>query len=422
LAGDAATTRVVAFLAPLALLALGCLSEHDSPADEGDIMIGTVLPFSGERAASGVALEQALRLAIDMTNDAGGLAGKRLSLKVMDSHSDDARGTANALDIIDKNPLSYFIGPEEPKVAFQIANAVRSHQLIHLLPGLTSPVFHDPSNQAAWFRLSPSVSYLACALAKHMYKQGVSRATVVVDPDDYASTFATLFGRVLTDQGGSMLPVLHISADATSFDGVFSSITRYAPDAAVLVTSPAVAAAFLQEWVVRGKPSRWYLGPTLNNAELLRNVPAGVLDGVEGISPDLGSQASAFEAFFTERTTVPPVAGSHYYFDAVAMLALAVADGIAKDGAMPTPASFWTHMQAVSSYGGEPIAFDQLAVGLGLVSAGTKIEYRGAAGNYVLNAQGDSIENRGAIWRIADMGFQTIDYEQCADSEVYNAY
>jgi len=402
------------------LSTLACVSSREPSMPANAIRVGTVLPFSGERAASGVALEAALRLAIEVVNSAGGLDGRPLWLEVRDSHSDDARGTSNALEIINDDPIPFFIGTEEPTIAYQITNAIKARHMVHLMPGLTSPQFHDPSAQAAWFRLSPSVKYLACALAKSMRKDGIAVANLVIDPDDYSGTFATIFGRIFTNNGGTVLPSLQVRGTSSGFADIFTTISRFAPDATVLVTSPAVAAQFLQEWAVRGKPGRWYLGPTLNNPELLRNVPTGVLEGMKGVSADLGTRAADFVSYFEAQTAVPPLAGSNYYFDAVALLALAVTHGIAVGGTMPDPAALKTEMLAVTSASGVAVSFDGLAQGLALVKTGQKVQYQGAAGTYVLDSLGDSTQTRGAIWQVKGTSFEDIDYEQCVATELDN--
>lgn len=397
---------------------VGCVSTNETSVPSDAIRIGAVLPFSGERASSGVALETAMRLAVEIVNSAQALAGRQLWLDVRDSHSDDARGTANALDLINGGGIPFFVGPEEPRIAFEITTAIKTHQMVHLMPGLTSAQFHDPSADAAWFRVSPSVSYLACALAKHMRNDGIAKANLVTDPDDYSAAFATVFDRTFTAQGGVVVPNLDVDPNGGSFADLFTSLGRLAPDATVLVTSPATAAALLQEWAVRGKPGKWYLGPTLNNPELLKNVPMGVLDGMQGISADLGERAPDFDWFFQVRSGVPPLVGAHYYFDAVVLLALALQEAIVQTGQFPTPAVLKDHVLNVTSSGGTPVAFDQVPLALALLAAGERIEYQGAAGFYVLNALGDSSENRGMIWAIAGSSFSSVDYQQCTPAEV----
>ena len=408
----------ILFCSLAATFFIECVSTHREAAPPDAIRIATVLPFSGERAASGVALETAMRLAIEIVNSAHGMGGRQLWLDVRDSHSDATRGTANALALINGEPIPFFIGTEEPTIAFQITTAIKSHQMVHLMPGLTSAQFHDPSAQAAWFRLSPSASYLACALAKHMLVNGVNKANLVLDRDDYSGNFATAFDRTFFVNGGTVLPNINLGADNGSFADIFSSLNRLSPDATVLVTSPTVAAALLQEWAVRGKPGKWYLGPPLNNPELLRNVPMGVLDGVQGVSADLGDRTSDFEMFFQQRTGVPPLAGSHYYFDAVVLLALSVEEAIAQSGQFPAPIVVKNHMANVTSPGGTVVAFDEIPLAMSLLAAGQKVEYQGAAGFYVLSTLGDSTENRGAIWGITGTQFANVDYHMCTPAEV----
>jgi len=401
---------------------LACISDHVHTVPANAIRLGTVLPFSGDRAASGVPLERALRLAVDVVNSANALGGRPLYLDVRDSHSDDVRGTVSALDLINNNKIPFFIGPEEPKITYQITTAIKSNHMVNLLPGLTSPMFHDPSTEAGWFRLAPSPNYLACALAKRMLKDGITKANTVSDPDDYSGTFATMFGRVFTFMGGTLLPGLQLSLQSASFESVFATIERFAPDATLLITSPSVASPFLQEWAVRGKIGKWYLGPTLKNPELVRNVPMGVLEGFSGISPDLGPNADAFATYFQAKTAVPPLDASNYYYDAVALLALAIAEGIAQEGVVPTPATLKVHLQNVTSASGQVVSFNELESGLALVAAGRKIQYSGAAGSYVLNTLGDAIGNTAAVWQIKADVFQTIGFEQCSDAEVYSTY
>jgi len=412
--------RVLARLPVTSLLfiASGCIATDGTHAPSNAIHIGTVLPFSGERASSGVALEGAMRLAMDAVNSETGFSGQSLWLDLGDSHSDDARGTGNALELIKQGQMPFFVGTEEPGIAFQITDAIKSHEMVHLMPGLTSAQFHDPSAKAAWFRLSPSVSYLACALAKHMRADGIEKANLLIDPDDYSSTFATIFSRVFTANGGTSLPILVVTPQGGSLADLFATLSRLSPDASALITSPAVAAGILQEWAVRGKPGKWYLGPTLNNPELVRNVPMGVLEGLQGISADLGERAGDFEDFFEANTGIPPLAGSHYYYDAVALLALANAESFAQTGTLPSPAAIKDHMLRITAPGGTVVAFDQLAQGVALLSTQQKVQYQGAAGFYTLNSLGDTTQNRGVIWEIKGTRFNTIDYLQCVPGEV----
>jgi branched-chain amino acid transport system substrate-binding protein len=406
------------------LLTSGSCLKFDDPAVPANaIPFATVLPFSGERAASGANLERALQLVVSQVNDpnnptGGGIAGRPLHLLVKDSHSDAKRGTDNARKLLNEEHAPIFIGPEEPEIATNITNDVKAEGAVHLMPGLTSPVFHDPSTNAAFFRLAPSGDYLACALAKRMLADGVVKATTVVTSDDYSGNFSTAFGTVFREKGGKLQPSLKVAAGTTSYTTLFSSLERLEVDAAVLVTTPSVAAQMIQEWSTGKHTGKWYLAPMMKDPEFLRNIPPGALDSAIGVSADIEQQTAAFAAFFQAGTGDLPLDSAAYYYDAAAMMSLTLAAAFAAENAMPTPASFKTNMMQIASAPGTVVRFDELATGLQLAASGQDIQYLGAAGSYVINKVGDSVETAAAIWTISGGEFVTVGHDTCVASEI----
>lgn len=407
-------------VASLLLIDGGCLSYSDPSVPADAIPLATVLPFSGARAASGANLERAMQLVVDQVNqsEGHGIAGRELHMLVSDSHSDVTRGTENARKLLNEDQAPYFIGTEEPEISFGIANDVKKDGVVHLMPGLTSPNFHDPSTSAAWFRLSPNGDYLACALAKQMLADGIAKATTIVTPDDYSGGFATAFGSVFRNQGGTLLPSMKAQADASSYSGLLSAVSASGADAVVLITTPTVAAQIVQEWSAGDRSGRWYLAPMMKDPEFLRNIPPGALDGAIGVSADIEQQSAAFASFFKKGTGDLPVDSAAYYYDAAALLSLTLAASYANLGTLPTPAQFKTYMMQTTSAPGTVVTFDQLAIGLRLAASGQDIEYHGAAGNYTINSVGDSVDTAGALWAISGQEFVTVAHYTCLTSEI----
>jgi hypothetical protein len=91
----------------------------------------------------------------------------------------------------------------------------------------------------------------------------------VLGPDDYSGSFSMMFGRVFTVMGGTLSLGSQRTEDPASFGGMFSTVEDL-----------ALGLSFLTEWAARGRPNKWYLGPTLNNPELQHDVPRGVLDNL----------------------------------------------------------------------------------------------------------------------------------------------
>lgn len=408
----------------MSLVAAGCLSYSDPPVPANAIPFGTVIPFSGSRAASGANLEEAMQLVVNEVNgvEVGGIAGRPLHMLVSDSHSDATKGKANADKLLNDDKVPYFIGTEEPEISYGIANEVKADGVVHLMPGLTSPEFSDPSTKAAWFRLAPSGEFLACALAKQMLADGIGKAAAVVTPDDYSANFASSYGSVFRNMGGTLLPSIKAQASASSYSTILSAVRQSGADATVLVATPSVAAQIIQEWSAAGQTGRWYLAPMMKDPEFLRNIPPGALDGTIGVSADIGGQSAAFSALFEKGANDTPLDSAFYYYDAAAMMSLTLATAYANLGALPTPAQFKTYMMQVASGPGTVVTFDQLATGLQLAAAGQDIEYHGAAGSYVFDARGNSVDTAAALWQISGEDFITIGHNTCVTSEIAYTY
>ena len=82
------------------LCAPGC-TQPKSEDTSNEILIGALLPFTGDRSATGANYEEALILATERVNQAGGIAGRPIRLIAKDTHSDVQRGLQSAQALLD---------------------------------------------------------------------------------------------------------------------------------------------------------------------------------------------------------------------------------------------------------------------------------------------------------------------------------
>src|SRR5262245_58722307 len=97
------------------MLLTACDDPTSTPPDS--IAVGAALPFTGPEAASGRNLEQAMLLAIEDVNRAGGVSGRPLRLISRDSNSGSQRGFDDVLDLLYNEQVRYLIGPEETELS-----------------------------------------------------------------------------------------------------------------------------------------------------------------------------------------------------------------------------------------------------------------------------------------------------------------
>src|SRR5690606_7211025 len=103
------------------------------------VVVGALLPFSGSESAIGRNLEQAMLLAVEDLNAAGGLDGRPFAILSRDSHSSSERGLNQLLELLYTDRVDYLVGPEENDLARGIVPEVRALNVFHMLPGYAAP-------------------------------------------------------------------------------------------------------------------------------------------------------------------------------------------------------------------------------------------------------------------------------------------
>jgi len=128
---------IVSLLASLG--GLGCSGGWPPQPAGGTIQVGAILPFTGKEAALGRNIEQAMLLAVEDVNDAGGISGTPLEVVSRDSNSGSERGLNALLDLLYNEQVQYLVGPEETELANAIVSDVKKLNITNVLPGYAAP-------------------------------------------------------------------------------------------------------------------------------------------------------------------------------------------------------------------------------------------------------------------------------------------
>ena len=186
----------------------------------GTWTIGTHVPLSGPTASDGIAIRNAVQLAVDQENEAGGLAGVDLAVKAYDTGGDEdgpgiARAAAAARKMANDPRTIAAVGPFTSPEAGETIPITNRAGLLECSPsnsytGLTKPEYGALELRAAqpdrinYVRLSPTSDVSARALAAFATNDlDAESALVVADPDwqedaaDFIKAFTALGGRVV---------------------------------------------------------------------------------------------------------------------------------------------------------------------------------------------------------------------------------
>ncbi len=402
-------TRRAARPSPAPLLALALLlagAGCSSPAEEG-LPIGVLLPRTGQLADSGGHAEAAVLLAAERVNLAGGVAGKPITLVVKDTRSAAKPGLEAAGKLLDGWEVRGLIGPEEEDVAEGLVGLARERALVQISGGVSSPRFTTVADGGYFFRTCPSTQVTAAALARRMREDGVRSASLLYVPNDFGTAFISSAAVAFRGDGGAVVSPgvsapLSVQAGERDYRALLTELLPLKPDALLLATDPITGARLVSDWKLMGGTGRLYLAPTLMTEVFVREVPAGALEGAVGVSALSGDPDGRFAASYSEAVGGAPSQSAYFYYDAMALMALALerAHAAAGEGAEPGGEQVRAALLEVASPPGEKFGWKQIDAALERVRAGQDVDYDGASGAIDFDANGDVTLHHVEFWTV----------------------
>lgn len=332
-------------------------------------------------------------MAAEKVNAAGGLANKPLRILFSDTHSDVRRGLAGAQTLVDQGVVA-IIGPENDELARRLFPVLDNNGVSLLTPSSTS-VSTVRSTTSLWFRLAPSGKDLGAQLAKRMKANGAKVVALVRTADEYEAAFATGVSERLTASGVELKDSVVINGSAASFTEPITIVSQAEPDAIVLAADPSTGSRFVNEFAVVAKQAkrRWYLSPSLEQEAFVLNSFPEAVEGMTGVAAAVNqndAQTDAFTAEFLDRWKgSTPTTGAFFYYDALALFAVAYEGAAArsKDGEI-APSVLHESILNSSGTSGFVINWDELQKGVTTARAGTPVDYSGLTGVIQLDPSG----------------------------------
>ncbi|HKO50511.1 MAG TPA: ABC transporter substrate-binding protein [Polyangiaceae bacterium] len=406
------------------LSAFGCSSNSASAPTE-TIQLGAILPFTGKEAALGRNIEQAMLLAMEDVNRAGGIDGLPLEVVSRDSNSGSERGLNELLNLIYNDKVQYLIGPEETELANSIVSDIKSLNITNVLPGYAAPSVQRASATGAWYRLAPAPFDIGCAFARHAEDDGVISANALSMSDDYNATLASLFNQQYSESG-RVLPSVTIQAGQSSYSGAIKRALDFKPERTLLNANPATGSEVITEWAIGDGRGSWYLSPLLRADAFLINVPYGSLDGFLGISPSLSlqsecetltgydhgaiactrSNATRFSNHFAARWGgTQPFPSARLYYDAVLLLAMGMRYAVATTGVIPRAAELHRLILQLNKADNPPARWYDLETAFSALDNGEKLRFIGSGAEYSFDRYGAAQHVVFDTWTVAAQSF-----------------
>jgi branched-chain amino acid transport system substrate-binding protein len=369
-----------------------------------------LLPYTGKDGSDGANYERGVFMAADQINAAGGLFHKPVRIIEADTHSDTARGFAEAQGLVAQGVVA-IIGPENDELAHQLApvlEAATPEGIALVTPSSSSVPSSTSSDVSLWFHLAPSGDDLGAQIAKHMTASGAKRIAIVSTSVEYERSFAAGVEKRLGSSGQHSVASEVISTDSSNFSATISAIFDATPDSIVLAADPSTASRFVNQFAILVGSSgyHWYLTPSLEQPGFVLNSFPEIVEGMVGVAAAVTNdttQAKRFSEAFAQRWQgSEPTTGAYFYYDAMALFGIAFEAAATGGGtAHPPGATVRAHMLLASGQSGLVVDWDEVKKGITEGQDGSAVDYSGITGVISLTSSGARSTVYPRFWTIS---------------------
>ncbi len=208
------------------------------PPAGAPLVVGTLLPLTGNLAFLGPPMSAGANLAISDINDAGGVLGQPVTLIETDS-GDTSTDTANgAVDRMLQDGVDVILGAASSGVSKTVIDKITGSGVMQLSPANTSDEFTTYNDNNLYFRTAPPDVLQARALADVILDDGNTSVSIIALNDPYGTGLSNNLRENLITSGldEEQVPeVIIYDPAATSYRTEVSEIADFNPDAVVVI-------------------------------------------------------------------------------------------------------------------------------------------------------------------------------------------
>jgi len=346
-----------------------------SGSTTGGVIHVTVLSsYTGAYAQIGQAMYQGAAVGAAAVNAAGGVNGQKIVLDKVDTKGDPADAVPVFQQELATNHPVAVIGPTTLEI-FGVQSIIDRNQIPDFFNG-GSTAFDTSTDPWIW-RINPSDSQLALAIAYHATSVGVKKAAILFTTEASQQELEPFLVKDFTKLGGTVTTTVNVTPGVSSYNSEIVKILGTHPQAILGQLDPPTAATFFSELKNQvGTTMPFYGTDVTAGSDWIKAVtPAyahAAVTSTQGGTPT-NAAGTAFTAGFKTLYNEAPVGGANYAYDGVLDLALAM------DYSKGTTNTDITNgLPKVSNPPGTTCY--TYAACLALIKAGTKINYEGASG------------------------------------------
>jgi neutral amino acid transport system substrate-binding protein len=376
------------FLAGASALAFaaGLGAAPASAAD--DLVVGLLLPFTGQYAWVGANVQPVAQMVADEVNKAGGIGGRNITFVQGDTEGVVDAGTTAAQKLIDVNNVVALVGPTSLSLSGS-KQLIVDNGVPMVTPTAGSTIL-DHLCKTVCFRTVPSDSLGGRAIARaatdSKYLGGAkawAKPALMVGKSPAMVSFEAPVQQSFEKYGTKLTQTVEYSPDKPSYRSEVQDVTSGQPDGIVLVGTPEDSARIMTNAFQSGYQGGWFVTQDQTNADYIKLAGAQLVEGIYGLeevaSAESADRNRAFEKAYKDYSGKDvKIFGTNTY-DAMNVIALAMERAQVHGGEI-TRKTIAENIRKVANPGDDKVIVTDFASGKKALEAGKEINYQGLVG------------------------------------------
>ncbi len=365
-------------------------------AQEGaTFRIGALTPITGAGSPYGPGMQQAIRIAVDEVNAAGGVAGRKIELITEDSQTKPDAAVLAAKKLIEVNKVQAILGTWSSGVTLAVMPLTDAAGIIEMNVSGAPAISTLDTKDLVW-RFQATNDRFGAAFAEICTKRGFKRPATMAFNNASGLGNVNGFKKAWEARGGKVVADVVYEPNRPSYRSELQKILDAKPDVIVTGSYLPDTTIILREWFQAGAENKWILPGWAAGPDLIKALGNEVCEGlisVETVSNEGSDAFKAFDAAYTKATG--KAAATNIYaamaYDMVISLALAAEAA----GAKADITAINGKIREVSNPAGDAVY--SFATGKAALAAKKKINYEGASSKLDFDKFGDTTPDFGVF-------------------------
>jgi branched-chain amino acid transport system substrate-binding protein len=261
-------------------------------ADE--VVVGAVTPLSGKLAVYGEGFQQAMLLALEEVNAAGGIKGKPMKILYEDNNS-TAKDSVSAIQkLITVHKLPVIFGPAASSNFLAVCPIAQENKTILIAAQSAAAEISKAGDYV--FRVFPSDELQGKGASDLAVSLGYKEVVLTYINNDWGVGLGNVFKQEFLKAGGKILDEFTHDEGKTDYRSEILRVKKHSTKAAVNLTYIKEGATMLKQGYETGMGVQWLMGSASKSPKLVE-LAGETAEGVIGTYPTFSQETPQYKHF-----------------------------------------------------------------------------------------------------------------------------